>query len=59
MTDTTHVGARGLEHPQYADGYIHVSRDARGRVRFDDPSEPDAWLEADEAVVCEVGVDGC
>jgi len=59
MTDTTHVGARGLAHPEFADAYIHVFEARPGRVRFTDPSEPDAWVEADEQAVLEVGTDGC
>jgi hypothetical protein len=59
MTDATPLYRDGvtIDVPQLPGRYIHVSRDARGRVRFTDPSASEAWVEADAAVVCEVGVD--
>jgi len=57
MNDATPLYRDGvtIDVPQLPGRYIHVSRDGRGRVRFDDPSEPDAWIECDETAVFEVG----
>ena len=57
MTDTQPLVQNGviLEHERLPGEYLYVDRDARGRVRFQDPSRPGAWLEADGTAVLEVG----